>query len=243
MSPVSQPFVGRNAFTHKAGMHVHGVSKAPEAFEHLKPELVDNTRDILISELSGKQSIIVKAKEFGINLEKDNESVHKILNMIQNLEYKGYQFEAAEGSFELMVKQVAGVKEKFFTLESFRVLNEKRIDGVMISEATVKIYIEDERIIETAEGGGPVHALDCAIRKALNNFYPFLKQIKLSDFKVRVLDEKQGTGAVVRVLIESTDGVKSWGTIGVSENIIEASWQALEDSIVYGLMHISSIDK
>ena len=240
-SPASQPFVGRNAFTHKAGMHVHGVSKVPEAFEHLKPELVGNTRDILISELSGKQSIIVKAKEFGINLEKDNESVNKILNMIQNLEYKGYQFEAADGSFELMVKKVAGEEKKFFTLESFRVLNEKRIDGAMISEATVKIYINDDRIIETAEGDGPIHALDCAIRKALNNFYPLLKQIKLSDFKVRVLDEKQGTGAVVRVLIESTDGVKSWGTIGVSENIIEASWQALEDSIVYGLMHISRV--
>jgi 2-isopropylmalate synthase len=240
-SPASQPFVGRNAFTHKAGMHVHGVSKVPEAFEHLKPELVGNTRDILISELSGKQSIIVKAKEFGINLEKDNESVQKILNMIQNLEYKGYQFEAADGSFELMVKKVAGEEKKFFTLESFRVLNEKRIDGVMVSEATVKIYINDDRIIETAEGDGPVHALDCAIRKALNNFYPLLQQIKLSDFKVRVLDEKQGTGAVVRVLIESTDGVKSWGTIGVSENIIDASWQALEDSIVYGLMHISRV--
>jgi 2-isopropylmalate synthase len=161
--------------------------------------------------------------------------------MIQNLEYKGYQFEAADGSFELMVKKVAGEEKKFFTLESFRVLNEKRVDGAMVSEATVKIYINDDRIIETAEGDGPVHALDCAIRKALNNFYPLLQQIKLSDFKVRVLDEKQGTGAVVRVLIESTDGVKSWGTIGVSENIIDASWQALEDSIVYGLMHISRV--
>jgi len=241
--PGTQPFVGRNAFAHKAGMHVHGVTKAPEAFEHIKPELVGNTREILVSELSGKKSIIVKAKEFGINLEKDNESVNKILNMVQNLEYKGYQFEAADGSFELMVKDVAGVKKKFFTLESFRVLNEKRPDSVMVSEATVKILVDKNRIIETAEGDGPVHALDCAMRKALANFYPALKKIKLSDFKVRVLDEKQGTGAVVRVLIESTDGSRSWGTIGVSENIIEASWQALEDSIVYGLMNLGETSK
>jgi 2-isopropylmalate synthase len=241
--PGTQPFVGRNAFAHKAGMHVHGVTKAPEAFEHIKPELVGNTREILVSELSGKKSIIVKAKEFGIDLEKDNESVNKILNMVQNLEHKGYQFEAADGSFELMVKDVAGVKKKFFTLESFRVLNEKRPDSVMVSEATVKILVDKNRIIETAEGDGPVHALDCAMRKALTNFYPALKKIKLSDFKVRVLDEKQGTGAVVRVLIESTDGTRSWGTIGVSENIIEASWQALEDSIIYGLMNLGETSK
>ncbi len=238
VAPSSQPFVGRSAFAHKAGMHVHGVAKAPEAFEHIKPELVGNTREILISELSGKKSIIIKAKEFGIDFKNDSASINKILNMVQNLEHRGYQFEAADGSFELMVKEVAGVKKKFFTLESFRVLNEKRPDTVMISEATVKILVDNNRIIETAEGDGPVHALDCAIRKALASFYPNLKKIKLSDFKVRVLDEKQGTGAVVRVLIESTDGTKSWGTIGVSENIIEASWQALEDSIVYGLMHL-----
>ena len=233
----NQPFVGRNAFSHKGGMHVHGVSKIPYAFEHIEPEVVGNTREILISELSGKKSIILKAKEFGVNLDDDPKSVSKILNIIQNLEHKGYQFEAADGSFELMVREITGAKKKFFALESFRVLNEKRIDGIMVSEATVKLLVGKDRIIETAEGDGPVHALDCAIRKALENFYPNLTKIKLSDFKVRVLDEKQGTAAVVRVLIESTDGIKSWGTIGVSENIIEASWQALEDSIVYGLMH------
>jgi 2-isopropylmalate synthase len=234
----NQPFVGRNAFAHKAGMHVSGVSKIPEAFEHIKPETIGNEREILISELSGKKSIIVKAKEFGINLENDMKSVNKILNVIQNLEHKGYQFEAADGSFELLVRGIAGKKERFFKLDSFRVLNEKRIDGVMISEATIKINIDDKRIIETAEGDGPVHALDSALRKALGNHFPGISRIKLSDFKVRVLDEKQGTAAVVRVLIESTDGKKSWGTVGVSENIIEASWQALEDSIIYGLMHV-----
>jgi 2-isopropylmalate synthase len=238
-TPVSsQPFVGHNAFAHKGGMHVSGVSKISKAFEHIEPESVGNTREILISELSGKKSIILKAKEFGVNLENDLEKVSKILNRIQNLEHKGYQFEAADGSFELLVKDIAGVKKEFFTLESFRVLNEKRAGGEMLSEATVKVCIGGDRIIETGEGNGPVNALDCALRKAIGSRYPSLSRIELADFKVRVLNEKKGTAAVVRVLIESTDGERSWGTIGVSENIIEASWQALEDSVVYGLMHV-----
>ncbi len=234
----SQPFVGRNAFTHKGGMHASGVSKLSEAFEHVEPGAVGNTREILISELSGKKSIILKAKEFGIDLENDLKKVSEILNRIQNLEHKGYQFEAADGSFELLVKEVTGVKKKFFKLESFRVLNEKKEDGRMLSEATVKVEINGNRIIETAEGNGPVNALDSALRKAIESCYPALSRITLTDFKVRVLNEKKGTRAVVRVLIESSDGEKSWGTIGVSENIIEASWQALEDSVIYGLMHV-----
>ncbi len=233
----SQPFVGRNAFTHKGGMHVSGVSKLSSAFEHINPEVVGNSRTILISELSGKKSIIIKAKEFGINLEGELERVSEILNRVQNMEHKGYQFEAADGSFELLVKEIAGIKKKFFKLESFRVLNEKREDGSMMSEATVKVQIKGKRIIETAEGNGPVNALDKALRKAIENCYPVLKKITLTDFKVRVLNEKKGTGAVVRVLIETSDGKGSWGTIGVSENIIEASWQALEDSVIYGLTH------
>ncbi len=233
-----QPFVGRNAFTHKGGMHVSGVSKLSEAFEHIDPGMVGNTREILISELSGKKSIILKAKEFGINLENDLKRVSEILNRVQNMEHKGYQFEAADGSFELLVKEVTGVKKKFFKLESFRVLNEKKESGSMMSEATVKVQINGNRIIETAEGNGPVNALDRALRKAIQSCYPALSKITLTDFKVRVLNEKKGTGAVVRVLIESSDGEKSWGTIGVSENIIEASWQALEDSVIYGLMHV-----
>lgn len=233
-----QPFVGRNAFAHKGGMHVSGVSKIPEAFEHVDPEAIGNTREILISELSGKKSIIIKAKEFGINLEDDLKKVSEILNRVQNLEHKGYQFEAADGSFELLVKEIAGLKKKFFKLESFRVLNEKKEDGRMLSEATVKVEINGDRIIETAEGNGPVNALDSALRKAIESRYPALSKITLTDFKVRVLNEKRGTRAVVRVLIESSDGEKSWGTIGVSENIIEASWQALEDSVIYGLMHV-----
>ncbi len=235
-----QPFVGRNAFSHKGGLHVSGVSKLSTAFEHVSPETVGNTREILISELSGKKSIILRAKEFGINLENDLEKVSEILNRIQNLEHKGYQFEAADGSFELLVKEVAGIKKKFFKLESFRVLNEKKENGSMMSEATVKVQIDGSRIIETAEGNGPVNALDRALRKAIQSCYPALSKITLTDFKVRVLNEKRGTEAVVRVLIESSDGEKSWGTIGVSENIIEASWQALEDSVIYGLMHVEN---
>jgi 2-isopropylmalate synthase len=240
VSSPGQPFVGRNAFSHKGGMHASGVSKLSVAFEHVSPETVGNTRQILISELSGKKSIILRAKEFGLNLENDLEKVSEVLNRIQNLEHKGYQFEAADGSFELLVKEVAGVKKKFFKLESFRVLNEKKEDGSMMSEATVKVQINGNRIIETAEGNGPVNALDRALRKAIKSCYPALSKITLTDFKVRVLNEKKGTGAVVRVLIESSDGEKTWGTIGVSENIIEASWQALEDSIIYGLMHVEN---
>lgn len=235
-----QPFVGRSAFAHKGGMHVSGVTKITKAFEHIEPKEVGNTRKILISELSGKKSIIVKARDFGINLENDPKKVSEILNRVQNLEHKGYQFEAADASFELLVRDIAGVKKKFFTLESFRVLNEKKVDGEMLSEATVKVLINGNRIIETAEGVGPVNALDRALRKAIENCYPNISRIELTDFKVRVLDEKKGTAAVVRVLIESSDGEKSWGTIGVSENIIEASWQALEDSIIYGLMHVEN---
>jgi len=233
-----QPFVGHNAFAHKGGMHASGVSKLPEAFEHIKPDMVGNTRKILISELSGKKSIILKAKELGIDLKNDNERVRKILDTIQSLEHKGYQFEAANGSFELLVREPAEKKKEYFTLESFRVLNEKTKDGNMLSEATVKVSIDGNRIITTAEGNGPIHAIDGALRNALKSCYPGLSSIELTDFKVRVLNQKEGTAAMVRVLIESSDGEKTWGTIGVSENIIEASWQALEDSIIYGLMHL-----
>lgn len=239
-TPVShQPFVGNSAFAHKAGMHVSGVSKLAIAFEHIAPESVGNNRRILISELSGKKSILIKAHEFGVDLENNPKKVSEILDKVQRMEHEGYQFEAADASFELMVKSIAGVKKEYFILESFRVLNEKKENGDMLSEATVKILINKERFIETGEGVGPVNALDMALRKALSRYYPQQSKIKLTDFKVRVLNEKKGTGAVVRVLIESSDGENSWGTIGVSENIIEASWQALQDSIIYGLDNLS----
>ncbi len=233
-----QPFVGSSSFAHKAGMHVSGVSKYSTAFEHVPPEMIGNSRRILISELSGKKSIILKAKEFGMDLENEPKTVNEILERILSLEHEGYQFEAADASFELLVRDITRTKKKYFKLESFRILNEKKENGEVLSEATVKIHVNSNRIIETAEGVGPVNALDKALRKALTTFYPGLEKIILTDFKVRVLDEKKGTGAIVRVFIESTDGEKSWGTIGVSENIIEASWEALADSIVYGLNHI-----
>jgi 2-isopropylmalate synthase len=239
-TPVShQPFVGNSAFAHKAGMHVSGVSKLAIAFEHIPPESVGNNRRVLISELSGKKSILIKAHEFGVDLENNPKKVSEILDKVQKMEHEGYQFEAADASFELMVKSIAGVKKEYFTLESFRVLNEKKENGDMLSEATIKILINKERIIETGEGDGPVNALDMALRKALSRYYPQQSRIKLTDFKVRVLNEKKGTGAVVRVLIESSDGKSSWGTIGVSENIIEASWQALQDSIIFGLDNLN----
>jgi 2-isopropylmalate synthase len=238
-----QPFVGHNAFAHKGGMHASGVSKLPEAFEHIKPDLVGNTRKILISELSGKKSIILKARELGIDLKDDVEIVSRILEKIQDLEHQGYQFEAADGSFELLIEEAGGRKSRFFTLESYRVLNERKKDGGMMSEATVKVRVGNKRIIKTAEGNGPVSALDGALREAIESCFPGLARIELTDFKVRVLNQKRGTSAVVRVLIESSDGEKTWGTIGVSENVIDASWQALEDSIIYGLMHLEKEKK
>ena len=238
-----QPFVGHFAFAHKGGMHASGISKTSKSFEHIRPEEVGNTRKILVSELSGKKSIILKAKELGIDLKNDVETVSRILDRIQNLEHQGYQFEAADGSFELLVEEAGGRKSKFFTLESYRVLNERTKGGGMMSEATVKVHVGKKRIIKTAEGNGPVNALDSALREAIESCYPGLASIKLTDFKVRVLNQKRGTSAVVRVLIESSDGEKTWGTIGVSENVIEASWQALEDSIIYGLMHLEKEKK
>lgn len=238
-----QPFVGRYAFAHKGGMHASGISKTTESFEHVKPKEVGNTRKILVSELSGKKSIILKAKELGIDLKDDVGTVSRILEKIQNLEHQGYQFEAADGSFELLVEEAGGRKSRFFTLESYRVLNERTAGGVMMSEATVKVRVGNKRIIKTAEGNGPVSALDGALREAIESCFPGLSRIELTDFKVRVLNQKRGTSAVVRVLIESSDGEKTWGTIGVSENVIDASWQALEDSIIYGLMHLEKEKK
>ena len=194
--PVShQPFVGSSSFAHKAGMHVSGVSKFPGAFEHITPESVGNKRRILISELSGKKSILIKAHEFGVDLENNPKKVSEILDKVQKMEHEGYQFEAADASFELMVKSIAGVKKEYFTLESFRVLNEKKENGDMLSEATIKILINKERIIETGEGAGPVNALDMALRKALTRYYPQQDKIKLTDFKVRVLNEKRNRGS------------------------------------------------
>ncbi|PKQ28492.1 MAG: citramalate synthase [Candidatus Anoxymicrobium japonicum] len=232
-----QPFVGMSAFAHKGGIHASGVKSESRTYEHIRPELVGNIQRIVVSELSGKSTITLKAKELGFDLDANPTQLRAILKQIKELEHVGYQFEAADGSFEMLVRKALGTHKQFFRLESFRVIMEKREDGKVTTEATVKIHVGGRRLIATAEGNGPVNALDRAVRIAIGRSYPELKDIELTDFKVRVLDEKKGTGAVTRVLIETGDGEKSWGTIGVSENIIEASWQALVDSIEFGLTH------
>ena len=231
-----RPYVGKSAFAHKGGIHVSAVMKNPETYEHVRPELVGNTQRILVSEQSGRSNVLWKAKEYGIDIESHDPAVKHILHELKELENQGFQFEGAEGSFELLMKEAKGVRRKFFDLKGFRVIVEKRhMDEEPISEATIKIQVGDKLEVAAAEGNGPVNALDNALRKALEKFYPELKETKLIDFKVRILEEKKGTEAKTRVLIESGDYESKWGTVGVSGNIIEASWQALVDSIDYKL--------
>ncbi len=232
----NQPFVGNSAFAHKAGVHINAMVKNALTYEQILPETVGNQRRFLSSELAGKTSILVKAKQLSFDLAKNDNSTKKLHKLIQDLEYEGYQFEAAEASFELLIKKTLKKYKKFFELDGFRVIVEKRPDVGMISEATVKIKVGKVKVHAACEGDGPVNALDGALRKALSDFYPELENMHLSDFKVRVLDSKAGTAAKVRVFIESQDKKNSWWTVGVSENIIEASWQALVDSIEYKLL-------
>ena len=232
----NQPFTGKSAFAHKAGVHINAVMKNPVSYEHIAPEKIGNHRRILISELSGKTSIILRAKEMEMDLTKDDPKTKKILRLIQSMENQGYHFEAADGSFELLMKKALKKYKSFFTLEGFRVSIEKREDDTLISEAIIKLNVNKKEEHTAASGDGPINALDNALRKALAKFYPALSKMRLSDFKVRVLDEKAGTAAKVRVLIQSEDENSSWGTVGVSENIIEASWQALVDSVEYKLL-------
>lgn len=230
-----QPFVGATAFAHKGGVHVNAVMKNPRSYEHIDPLLVGNERKILVSELSGRTSLIIKAQGLRLDLSKEAPKAKRLLALLQQLEHHGYHFEAAEGSFELLLQRHLKRLTPFFQLEGFRVIVEKR--GTKItSEATIKVKVDGVAEHAASEGDGPVNALDNAIRKALRQFYPTLSRMHLTDFKVRVLDEKAGTAAKVRVLIQSQDERDSWGTIGVSENIIEASWQALVDSIEYKLL-------
>lgn len=231
-----QPFVGHSAFAHKGGIHVSAVNRDSATYEHIGPELVGNERRILLSELAGASNIKLKSKEFNLNIEKDTEKVNNILKIIKALEEKGYHYEGAEASFELLMRKEAGAYRKFFDLEGFRVIIESDPSGVMRTEATIKISIDGVKEHTAAEGDGPVNALDNALRKALEKFYPELKSVSLTDFKVRVIDAREGTAAKVRVLLESHDASDEWGTIGVSENIIEASWEAIVDSIEYKLL-------
>jgi len=231
-----QPFVGRSAFAHKAGMHVDAVMKSTSTFEHLDPSLVGNARRFLISDQSGGSALRGKAAEFGMDLTKGSPEAKAILEQLVRRENEGYVFEGAEASFELLMRKAMGTYCKLFDLRGFRVIVEKRgPDGEVITEATLKLAVDGEEVLTVAEGDGPVHALDGAMRKALLHFYPQLSDIHLTDFKVRVVNVKEGTAAKVRVLVESQAHEDSWSTIGVSTNIIEASWQALVDAVEYGL--------
>ena len=230
------PYVGRSAFAHKGGLHVAAVEKAPETFEHIDPEKVGNEQRIVVSELSGRGAVVRKAQELGLQLEGDDTRVASVLKRLKSREHDGYHYEAADASFDLLLREELAPHEPLFRLESFRLIVEKREDGRAVVEATIKVHVDGERIISTAEGNGPVNALDTALRQAIVSKYPHLADIELVNYKVRILDETKGTGAVTRVLLDASDGEESWGSIGVSENIIEASWEALVDSIEFGML-------
>lgn len=231
-----RPYVGESAFAHKGGIHVSAIRKNPETYEHIRPELVGNAQRVLISDLSGESSIIYKAKEFGIDLKENRKVAKDVIRRIKDLEMYGYQFEGAEGSLELLIKRAMGLHRRYFELIGLKVIVEKKETDHPVSEATIMLKVGDKVEHTAALGNGPVNALDNALRKALYKFYPILREMDLIDYKVRVLSTKDGTEAATRVLIESSDGKRQWGTVGVSENIIEASWQALVDGIDYKLL-------
>jgi len=232
----SAPYVGQNAFAHMAGLHVNAVKKNPKTYEHERPETVGNKRRILVSELSGQSSVLLKAIELGMGRQESVEGVKEILAELKSLENRGYAFEAADASFKMLIKKVLKKHKSFFDLEGFRVIVEKRgKDDPCISEATIKVRVKEEVEQTVAEGDGPVNALDGALRKALIRFYPEIAEVLLTDYRVRILDPEESTAATTRVLIESSDGTERWGTVGVSGNIIEASWEALVDSVEYKL--------
>jgi len=230
----NQPYVGRNAFAHKGGMHIAAISRDTRTFEHVDPAAVGADRKLLISELSGKGTVHARAEQTGMSLA-DGDAA-RVVDRVKELESRGFQFEAADGSFDLLIRKETGSYEPLFRLEAWRVVAEKREDGRVQTEATIKIWVGGERYLRTAEGNGPVNALDRALRAAIGDVYPHLRDIELVNYKVRILDERKGTGAVTRVLLDATDGTDTWGTIGVSENIIEASWDALVDSLEAGML-------
>lgn len=229
-------FVGKSSFGHKGGLHANAVQKNPMTYEHISPETVGNTRRILISEGSGTSSIVLKALDHGVELDKSKPEARKILTELKELENKGYEFEAADASFRLLINKSLDQHKPFFELEGYRVVIERRgEDEAPISEATIKLRVRGERAHTVAEADGPVDALDRALRKALEGFYPAIANVHLTDYRVRILDPEESTAATTRVLIESTDGHDTWTTVGVSDNLIEASWEALVDSVEYKL--------
>ena len=228
-------FVGKSAFAHKGGIHVSAVMKESAAYEHIDPALVGNERRVLISELSGKSNILYKAEELGLTIDKDSPHAKVVVEKLKELEHDGYQFEGAEGSFEILFDRLVHHLPEFFELDGFRVITEKKGSKETSSEAVIKLRVDGIEEHTAAEGVGPVSALDRALRKSLTTFFPCIRDIHLTDYKVRVLDAERATDAKVRVLIETSDGHETWGTVGVSENLIEASWRALVDSITYKL--------
>jgi 2-isopropylmalate synthase len=232
------PYVGSSAFAHKAGLHVSAIAKRPDAYEHVPPDSVGNGTRFVVSELAGKSTLTLKARELGLTL--DGPQLNDLIDTLKRMEHDGYHFEVADASLELLMRRAGGWEQDWFEVESFRVITDDddpfTAPGGVTTEATIKVHVGGERVIATSEGNGPVNALDTALRAALGDRYPALSSVHLTDYKVRVLDTAKGTGAVTRVLVDSTNGDRTWTTIGVSENIIEASWQALYDSLVYGLL-------
>jgi 2-isopropylmalate synthase len=231
-----QPYVGRNAFAHKGGMHVSAVERDPATFEHVDPALVGNEPHVLVSELSGRATIAQRARDLGYALPEEKELADRVLKRVKDREHAGYHYEAADASFELLLRAELGLKVELFHLETFRIIVEKREDGETVSEATIKVHVDGERFVETAEGNGPVNALDKALRSAIERMFPEVHDIRLINYSVRILDEDKGTAAKTRVLIDSSDGRDNWGSVGVGFNVVEASWEALVDSISYGLL-------
>lgn len=231
------PYVGASAFAHKAGLHVSAIARAKDAYEHVAPETVGNGTRFVVSEMAGRATIQMKADE--LKLDMDGAAVNQVIDDLKRLEHEGYHFEAADASLELLMRRASGWQQDAFRVESMRVITDETADGRFTTEATVKVWVGDERYVHTAEGNGPVNAIDTAFRAALVSRYPQLNKVHLIDYKVRILDGATATGAVTRVLIDATNGDRSWTTIGVSANIIEASWQALEESLIYGLLHAS----
>jgi 2-isopropylmalate synthase len=224
-----QPWVGRSAFAHKGGLHVAGVRADASTFEHSDPALVGNERELLVSELAGRHTVLEKAHAAGLRM--DDDAATRVIERVKELEHAGYQFEAADASFELLMRKETGEYEPLFRLESWRVIVEQKVDGKVQTEATIKIYINGERFVKTAEGNGPVNALDAALRAAITETHPHLAQVDLVNYKVRILDETHGTDAVTRVFIDASDGTDVWGSTGVNENVIAASWEALVDML------------
>jgi 2-isopropylmalate synthase len=229
------PYVGKSAFAHKGGIHVSAVMKETSAYEHVDPAVVGNERRVLVSELSGKSNVIYKAEERGMKIDKSSPDAKLVVEKLKEMEHDGYQFEGAEASFEILFDKLVHHAKEFFELDGFRVITEKKGVNEPYSEAVIKLRVDGQEEHTAAEGVGPVSALDRALRKSLTTFFPCIRDVRLTDYKVRVLNPKGATDAKVRVLIETSDGHDTWGTVGVSENLIEASWQALVDSITYKL--------